>query len=138
MPTLETLLIFAALSLGLAATPGPNMLYLVSRSLAQGVGAGMISLIGCQCGSLVIMLCAAAGITAALFAIPYAWDVLRIGGAAYGLPRLAMSPPRRPADFHRTTYATRTSIALVWCWLRHRRAQSQGCDFLCGGAAALY
>jgi len=83
MPTLETLLIFAALSLGLAATPGPNMLYLVSRSLAQGVGAGMISLIGCQCGSLVIMLCAAAGITAALFAIPYAWDVLRIGGAAY-------------------------------------------------------
>ena len=48
MPTLETLLIFAALSLGLAATPGPNMLYLVSRSLAQGVGAGMISLIGCR------------------------------------------------------------------------------------------
>ena len=78
MPTLETLRIFAALSLCLAATPGPNMLYLVSRSLAQVVGAGMISLIGCQCGSLVIMLCAAAGITAALFAIPYAWDVLRI------------------------------------------------------------
>src|SRR6476620_10980963 len=29
------------------------------------------------------MLCAAAGITAALLAVPYAWDVLRIGGAAY-------------------------------------------------------
>ncbi|MFM7416128.1 MAG: LysE family translocator, partial [Alphaproteobacteria bacterium] len=111
MPTLETLLIFAALSLGLAATPGPNMLYLVSRSLAQGVGAGMISLIGCQCGSLVIMLCAAAGITAALFAIPYAWDVLRIGGAAYlaflawqclrpgGQPIFAARPmPREPAS----------------------------------------
>lgn len=83
MPAAETLLIFAALSLGLAVTPGPNMLYLVSRALAQGTSAGMISLIGCQAGSLAIMLAAAAGITAALMAIPYAWDVLRLGGAAY-------------------------------------------------------
>ncbi len=59
------------------------MLYLVSRALAQGTGAGMVSLVGCQFGSLVIMLCAAAGLTAALFAVPYAWDVLRLGGAAY-------------------------------------------------------
>ena len=83
MPSAETLLGFAALSLGLAVTPGPNMLYLVSRSLAQGTAAGMISLAGCQFGSLAIMICAAAGITAALMAIPYAWDVLRLGGAAY-------------------------------------------------------
>ena len=78
MPSVETLLVFAALSLGLAATPGPNMLYLVSRALAQGTGAGMISLVGCQVGSLVIMLCAAAGLTAALFAVPFAWDSLRL------------------------------------------------------------
>lgn len=83
MPSAQTLLIFAALSFGLAATPGPNMLYLVSRALAQGTAAGLVSLAGCQFGSLVIMLCAAAGLTAALFAVPYAWDVLRIGGAAY-------------------------------------------------------
>jgi threonine/homoserine/homoserine lactone efflux protein len=83
VPSLETLLVFAALSLGLAATPGPNMLYLVSRALAQGTRAGMVSLAGCQTGSLAIMLAAAAGITAALFAVPYAWDALRIGGALY-------------------------------------------------------
>jgi threonine/homoserine/homoserine lactone efflux protein len=83
MPSFETLLVFAALSLGLALTPGPNMLYLVSRALAQGTRAGMVSLIGCQAGSLAIMLCAAAGITAALFAVPYAWDALRVGGAIY-------------------------------------------------------
>ena len=83
MPTPDTILVFAALSLGLALTPGPNMLYLVSRSLAQGTGAGMVPLIGCQAGSLAIMLCAAAGITAALLAVPYAWDALRLGGAAY-------------------------------------------------------
>ena len=83
MPAPSTLLVFAALSLGLALTPGPNMLYLISRALAQGTGAGMVSLIGCQAGSLAIMLAAAAGITAALLAIPYAWDVLRLGGAVY-------------------------------------------------------
>jgi threonine/homoserine/homoserine lactone efflux protein len=83
MPATDTLLVFALLSLGLAITPGPNMLYLVSRALAQGTGAGMISLLGCQTGSLAVMLCAAGGITAALLAIPYAWDVLRLGGAAY-------------------------------------------------------
>jgi threonine/homoserine/homoserine lactone efflux protein len=83
MPSPETLLVFALLSLGLAVTPGPNMLYLVSRALAQGTRAGMVSLIGCQAGSLAIMLAAAAGITAALIAIPYAWDILRLGGAAY-------------------------------------------------------
>ena len=83
MPSAHALLVFAALSLGLALTPGPNMLYLVSRSLAQGTRAGIVSLLGCQAGSLAIMLCAAAGITAALLAIPYAWDALRLGGAAY-------------------------------------------------------
>ena len=110
MPAADTLLVFAALSLGLALTPGPNMLYLVSRSLAQGTGAGMVSLVGCQAGSLAIMLCAAAGITAALLAVPYAWDILRLGGAAYllflawqcvrpgGQPLFAPRPmPREPA-----------------------------------------
>lgn len=110
MPSGQTLMVFAALSFGLAATPGPNMLYLVSRALAQGTGAGMVSLVGCQFGSLVIMLCAAAGLTAALFAVPYAWDVLRLGGAVYlaylawqcvrpgGQPIFApRSMPREPA-----------------------------------------
>ena len=83
MPSAETLLVFAALSLGLAVTPGPNMLYLVSRALAQGTRAGMVSLAGCQAGSFAIMLCAAGGLTAALFAVPFAWDALRLGGAAY-------------------------------------------------------
>lgn len=83
MPSLDTLLVFAALSLGLAATPGPNMLYLVSRALAQGTRAGMVSLAGCQAGSFAIMLAAAGGLTAALAAVPHAWDALRIGGALY-------------------------------------------------------
>ena len=131
MPGSDTLLIFAALSLGLAVTPGPNMLYLVSRSLAQGTAAGMVSLLGCQAGSLAIMICAAAGITAALLAIPYAWDVLRLGGAAYllflawqcvkpgGQPifaprRMPQEPPGRLFGVGFATAALNPKVALFY------------------------
>src|SRR6201996_3938963 len=64
-------------------TPGPNMIYLISRSIAQGRRAGLISLGGVALGFVFYMLCAAFGITALLFAVPYAYDALRLAGAAY-------------------------------------------------------
>ena len=64
-------------------TPGPNMIYLISRSITQGRIAGLISLGGVALGFVVYMLCAAFGITALLFAVPYAYDALRLAGAAY-------------------------------------------------------
>jgi len=45
----------ALVALGLVLTPGPNMLYLVSRSLAQGRRAGLISLVGTGLGFLVYL-----------------------------------------------------------------------------------
>jgi threonine/homoserine/homoserine lactone efflux protein len=83
MPTTTALLAFALVSLGMVLTPGPNMVYLISRSISQGSVAGLISLGGVALGFLVYMLCAAFGITALLFAIPYAYDALRFAGAAY-------------------------------------------------------
>ncbi len=83
MPTLSSLLTFALVCLGLVLTPGPNMMYLVSRSICQGRKAGLISLCGVGLGFVVYMLAAALGITALLFAVPLAYDVLRLAGAAY-------------------------------------------------------
>lgn len=83
MPSFATWLAFVALSTAMVLTPGPNMMYLVSRSLCQGTRAGLISLIGVGVGFLGWMLCAVLGITALLVAIPYAYDALRIAGAAY-------------------------------------------------------
>jgi threonine/homoserine/homoserine lactone efflux protein len=77
------LVAFAAVALGMVLTPGPNMAYLVSRSICQGRAAGLISLGGVALGFLAYMLLAAFGITALLFAIPYAYDALRLCGAAY-------------------------------------------------------
>ncbi|WP_338829403.1 LysE family translocator [Bradyrhizobium sp. 27S5] len=83
MPHTSTLLGFALVCLGMVLTPGPNMMYLISRSITQGPGAGIVSLGGVALGFVFYMLCAAFGITALLFAIPYAYDALRFAGAAY-------------------------------------------------------
>lgn len=83
MPTWTHVLAFALVALGLVLTPGPNMIYLISRSICQGRMAGLISLGGVALGFVVYMFCAALGITALLLAVPYAYDVLRLGGALY-------------------------------------------------------
>ncbi|MDN2711724.1 LysE family translocator [Janthinobacterium sp. SUN118] len=83
MPDVTALLMFGLVALGMALTPGPNMIYLISRSISQGRRAGFVSLGGVAVGFLFYMLCAAFGITALVFAVPYAYDALRFGGAAY-------------------------------------------------------
>jgi len=83
MPHTSALLGFALVSFGMVLTPGPNMIYLISRSITQGPAAGIVSLGGVALGFVFYMLCAAFGITALLFAIPYAYDALRFAGAAY-------------------------------------------------------
>jgi len=83
MPELTNLLAFAAIALGMVLTPGPNMIYLISRSICQGRTAGLISLGGIALGFVTYMLCAAYGLTALVMAVPYAYDAIRIAGAAY-------------------------------------------------------
>lgn len=83
MPDTPQLIAFSILSLGMALTPGPNMLYLVSRSISQGRTAGLISLIGVALGFVLYMLCAAFGITTLMLAVPYAYEALCFGGMIY-------------------------------------------------------
>lgn len=83
MVPLNELLVFAAAALLMVLTPGPNMIYLISRSICQGRTAGVISLLGVIAGFLVHMLAAAIGLTALFLAIPLAYEVLKWAGAAY-------------------------------------------------------
>lgn len=83
MPETANLIAFALIALGMVLTPGPNMVYLISRSICQGRKAGLISLGGVALGFVFYMLCAALGITAIVMAVPYAYDALRLGGALY-------------------------------------------------------
>ncbi|MET0951049.1 MAG: LysE family translocator [Pseudomonas sp.] len=83
MPELSSLIAFSLICLGMVLTPGPNMIYLISRSISQGRTAGLISLSGVGVGFLFYMLCAAFGITGLVMAVPYAYDTLRYAGALY-------------------------------------------------------
>ena len=69
MPDAANHLTFALICLGMVLTPGPNMIYLISRSLSQGPKAGLISLGGVALGFLFYVLSAAFGITALIFAV---------------------------------------------------------------------
>lgn len=77
------LLLFAGAALLMVLTPGPNMIYLISRSICQGRRAGVVSLLGVVSGFLVHMLAAAVGLTALFMAIPLAYEVLKWAGAMY-------------------------------------------------------
>lgn len=83
MPPLPDLLVFALAALVLVLTPGPNMIYLISRSICQGPRAGLVSLAGVGAGFVVHMLAAALGVSAVFLAAPVAYDALRVGGALY-------------------------------------------------------
>ena len=67
----------------LVLTPGPNLLYLISRTLCQGRGAGLISLAGTTSGFVVHIVAASLGLSAVLIAVPVMFDAVRFAGAAY-------------------------------------------------------
>ena len=79
----QELLVFAAAALVMVLTPGPNMIYLLSRSICQGRAAGVISLLGVMAGFLVHMLAAAIGLSAVFMAVPFAFEALKWAGALY-------------------------------------------------------
>ena len=74
---------FSLAALILVLTPGPNMIYCVSRALCQGRAAGLFSLAGVLLGFVMHLMAAALGLTALLIAVPFAFDAIRLAGAAY-------------------------------------------------------
>ncbi|WP_182883785.1 LysE family translocator [Microbispora sp. H10949] len=72
-----------SVALGMVLSPGPNMMYLVSRSIGQGRRAGLVSLSGVVAGFLVYLAAANLGLAVLLAAFPRVLAVIRLAGAAY-------------------------------------------------------
>ncbi|WP_344599392.1 LysE family translocator [Streptomyces glaucus] len=72
-----------AVALGMVLTPGPNMIYLVSRSVTQGRRAGIVSLGGVALGFLVYLVAANLGLAAVFTAVPELYLAVKLAGAAY-------------------------------------------------------
>ncbi|MEV7599562.1 LysE family translocator [Kitasatospora sp. NPDC089797] len=83
----------AAVALGMVLSPGPNMIYLVSRSIAQGRRAGLVSLLGVATGFLVYLVAVTAGVAAVFAVVPALYTVIKLAGAGY-LLRLAWKAVR--------------------------------------------
>ncbi|GLW26870.1 lysine transporter LysE [Microbispora amethystogenes] len=72
-----------SVALGMVLSPGPNMMYLVSRSIGQGRRAGLVSLSGVVAGFLVYLAAANLGLAVLLAAFPQVLAAIRLAGAAY-------------------------------------------------------
>ena len=83
MVPINELLLFSLAAFVLVISPGPNMLYLISRSITQGKKAGVISLAGVICGFLFHITMVSFGLTAVLFAVPIAYTILKTIGVFY-------------------------------------------------------
>ncbi|MDN5853470.1 MAG: LysE family translocator [Actinomycetia bacterium] len=73
----------AVIALGLVLTPGPNMVYLASRTISQGRRAGLVSLTGVAAGFLAYLVAAGAGLSSLFAAVPATYTAVRLAGAGY-------------------------------------------------------
>src|SRR3954469_21830674 len=83
MPAPSTLALFALAALALISIPGPNMIYVATRSMSEGRRAGVASALGLLTGTAINVAAAAAGLSALIASSDVAYDTLRYLGAAY-------------------------------------------------------
>lgn len=72
-----------AVALALVLTPGPNMIYLVSRTISQGRRAGIVSLAGVAAGFGIYLTATSLGLAAVFTAVPALYTVVKLAGAGY-------------------------------------------------------
>jgi threonine/homoserine/homoserine lactone efflux protein len=83
MPAPSTLALFALAALALIAIPGPNMVYVATRSMSEGRRSGFASALGLLTGTLINVGAAAAGLSALIASSATAFNALRYLGAGY-------------------------------------------------------
>jgi threonine/homoserine/homoserine lactone efflux protein len=83
IPSAQNLALFAGAALILLLVPGPAVLYIVGRSVAQGRKAGMVSVLGIHVATFIHVLAAALGLAALLLSSALAFSVVKYAGAAY-------------------------------------------------------
>jgi threonine/homoserine/homoserine lactone efflux protein len=80
---ISNLLLFASIIVVLALTPGPDVIYITTRGMAQGRRAALLSTVGICTGYLVYTMLAALGLSAVLQSSALAFDIIRYTGAIY-------------------------------------------------------
>jgi threonine/homoserine/homoserine lactone efflux protein len=83
MPSLQTIAVFMISALALNVTPGPAILFLLSRCMREGRSAAVVSAFGLATASVIQAIAAALGLSALFVYSPFAFAVIKYCGAAY-------------------------------------------------------
>jgi threonine/homoserine/homoserine lactone efflux protein len=108
MPATSTLLVFALVSFGFVALPGPSSLSIVARGIGSGTRAALAAALGCATGSATYAFATAVGLAAVITSSQVAVHALHyLGGAYLLLLGVRAWPDRTPLDLHGTTDGVR-------------------------------
>jgi len=83
MPSIETLVAFTIAAFIMNLSPGPSNLYVMARSISQGVKGGLAAVAGLAAGSLLHVVAAVLGLSALFTYSPLAYTLLKLCGAVY-------------------------------------------------------
>src|SRR5260370_20397128 len=111
MPSTNSILIFMVAALALNLSPGPSILYILSRSLGQGREAGLVSVLGLATATLIHAVAMALGLSTLLLYSPLAFAVVKYLRAAY-LIYLGISALLSRGTVHAPTTATAAPLSL--------------------------
>ncbi len=75
--------IFVLSGVILNITPGADTMYILTRSIAQGKNAGIVSVLGISTGGLIWTLLTAFGLALILVSSPTAFNIVKYAGALY-------------------------------------------------------
>jgi len=109
---------FITAGLLLNASPGPDTLYIIGRTLAQGRSAGIASALGISTGCLIHTLGAAFGLSAVLASSALAFSCIKLAGAAY----LIYLGVRMVWDRSKVDLATSSIFLVEGTWVIYRQA----------------
>jgi len=110
--TLQTWWLYLGAVVLIACTPGPNVLYVTTRSIRFGFGAAMTGMAGCLLALAVMLAGSIAGVSVFMLAVPTAFEVLKYAGAAY-LIFLGIQMWRAPVDFEPLAASPRGTASRV-------------------------
>ena len=118
MPSIESIIAVTLAGLALSATPGPSMLYVLSRSVGQSRAAGLASAIGLGLGGVLLAAATALGLAAVLKQTDWAIDVMRVAGSIYliylGLSMIYEAHTVQPAKLQVEDVRKRRLSSIVW------------------------
>mgnify|MGYP006364875655 FL=1 len=110
MPEINNIILFVLAGLTLNITPGPDMMFVITRSVTESTRSGVISSLGIAAGSIFHTLAVALGLSALLMAVPAAYEVIKYTGAAYlvylglkmllGKQSLKLNDDKKPVKMH--------------------------------------